>query len=322
MLSAISDYFRTLGHAFAQGWNRFWFLPSDPYPLGVIRLLTGLIAIWVHVTLLSDLTRLFAAGGWLPVDVVERTTIRGYPLSYLNFASSPTDLLIAHCLGLVVLVLFTLGYWTRLTSILALIVMLSDVHRAPMITTMVEPVVTMVMFYLCLGPAGASWSLDEWLKRRKAAAAGSFVQPPSKSFTATLSLHLIQVHLAMLYATMGAAKLMGSAWWTGLGVWWLVTRPESRSADLTGMPLFLTNFWSHAIIAFELGFAILIWVRLARPLLLGIAVLMWLLMAILTGQVAFSLMMLVANLSFCSPDWLRSCTQAWSGSKTAVARAS
>ena len=61
--------------------------------------------------------------------------------------------------------------------------------------------------------------------------------------------------------------------------------------------------------AFELGFAILIWIRLARPLLLGIAVVMWLTLALLTGQVAFSLMMLVANLSFCSPDWLRSCSQ-------------
>ncbi len=113
----------------------------------------------------------------------------------------------------------------------------------------------------------------------------------------------------MLYATMGAAKLMGNAWWTGMGVWWLMTRPESRLIDLTGMHPFAINFWTHAIIAFELGFPILIWIRLARPLLLAIAVLMWSLMAILTGQVAFSLMMLVANLSFFSPDWLRSCSQ-------------
>jgi hypothetical protein len=312
MLAAVNDYFRTLGQAFANGWNRFWFLPSDPYPLGVIRVFTGLIAIWLHVTLLPDLGRLFAAGGWLPVEVIQRTTGRGFPLSYLNFASSPTDLLIAHFLGLAVLMLFTLGFWTRLTSILAFVVMISNVHRAPMITSQVEPIVTMVLFYLCLGPAGASWSLDRLFARRKAIAAGSFVPPVSKSFTATLSLHLMQVHLAMLYAMMGAAKLMGSAWWTGMGVWWLVARPESRLLDLTGMPLFLINFWTHAVVAFELGFSILIWIRLARPLLLGIAVVMWSLMAILTGQIEFSLMMLVANLCYCSPDWLRSCSATFS----------
>ncbi len=122
----------------------------------------------------------------------------------------------------------------------------------------------------------------------------------------TVSLHLLQVHLAMLYATFGAAKLMGDTWWRGMGVWWLMTRPESRLVDLTRLPTFAINFWTHAIVAFELGFAVLIWIRLARPLLLGLAVVMWGLTALLTGQVAFALAMLVANVSFCSPDWLRS----------------
>ena len=50
----------------ADGWNRFWFTPSDPYPLGLIRLLTGCLATFLHLTLLPDVGRLFAAGGWLP----------------------------------------------------------------------------------------------------------------------------------------------------------------------------------------------------------------------------------------------------------------
>ncbi len=310
MIADALEYLRTLSRAFGDGWNRFWFKPGDPYPLGVIRVLTGLIALWLHVTLLPAVGQLFAAGGWIPVEVVQRTTSRGYPLSYLNFFSSPTELLLVECLGLAVLALFTAGYWTRLTSVLAFLVMLSDVHRAPMLTTQVEPIVTMVLFYLCLGPAGASWSLDRWLARRKAigqgAASGSGDAPPT-SFTATLSLHLIQVHLCLLYATMGTAKLMGSTWWTGMGAWWLIARPESRLVDWTGIPLFAVNFWTHLIIAFELGFPILIWIRLARPLLLAIAVVMWLATGILTGQVEFALMMLVANLSFFSPAWLRSC---------------
>ena len=148
MMTAVIDYFRTLGRAFGDGWNRFWFLPSDSYPLGVIRVFTGLIAIWLHATMFPDLGRLFAAGGWLPVEAVARTTSRGYPWSYLNYGSSLTDLMIMHGLGLAVLVLFTLGIWTRLTSILAFLVVLSNVHRAPMITSQVEPIVTMVLFYL------------------------------------------------------------------------------------------------------------------------------------------------------------------------------
>ncbi len=308
MFSATVDYFRRLMEAFGQGWNRFWFLPSDPYPLGVIRALTGLVALWLHATLWPELVRLFAAGGWLPVDVIAKTTVRGYPLSYLNFFHSPADLAVVHGLGLAVLLAFTLGFWSRLSSILALLVMLSDVHRAPLLTTQVEPIVTLVMFYLCLGPSGASWSLDRVLAERRAAAGGALLAPPRHTFMTTVSLRLLQVHLAMLYATFGAAKLMGDTWWRGMGTWWLMTRPESRWIDLTWLPTFAVNFWTHAIVAFELGFAILIWIPLARPLLLGLAVAMWSLTALITGQVEFALMMLIANLCFCSPDWLRSAT--------------
>jgi hypothetical protein len=228
----------------------------------------------------------------------------------LNLVSSPGALLVVHCLGLAVLVLFTIGVWSRLTSVLALVVVLSNIHRAPMITTQVEPVLTMVLFYLCLGPAGASWSIDRLRSRRTAfaaAAPGTQAGLPPASYSATLSLRLIQVHLAMLCATMGMAKLMGEVWWSGMGAWWLATRPESRLADLTAMPRYLVNLWTHVIVAFELGFPILIWVRLARPLLLGIAVAVWLSIAVLTGQVTFALMMLIASLSYCSPAWLRSC---------------
>ena len=30
----------------AQAWNEFWFTPSDPLPLAVVRIATGLILTW------------------------------------------------------------------------------------------------------------------------------------------------------------------------------------------------------------------------------------------------------------------------------------
>jgi hypothetical protein len=316
MLTAVSDYFCTLGRTLADGWNWFWFTPADPYPLGVIRFFTGLIACWLQLCLLPDMGRFFATGGWIPLDVIQQTVVHGYPFSYLDYFHTPASLVAVQCVALGVLVAFTLGLWTRLTSVLALVVMLSSIHRAPMLTTQVEPIVTMVLFYLCLGPARASWSLDRRIARRAAAGLGSGAvrtDRPAPSFSASLSLRLIQVHLAMLCATMGTSMLMGMGeapvWWIGAGVWWLATRPESRLADLTGMHGYVVNFWSHAIVVVELAFPILIWVRVARPLLLAIAGLVWLSLGLLTGQMAFALMLLVASLSFCSPEWLRGCAE-------------
>ena len=37
----IAAYFRELFAGARQGWNRFWFTPTDPATLGLIRILAG-----------------------------------------------------------------------------------------------------------------------------------------------------------------------------------------------------------------------------------------------------------------------------------------
>jgi hypothetical protein len=119
-----------------------------------------------------DLVRFFGAGGWLPVETMTEIERGGNAFSYLNYLSSPAELWTAHILGFVALVLFTVGLLTRVTSILALIVVLAYVHRAPVLMSQVEPVLTMILFYLCLGPSGAYLSVDRLLLRQKVRSRG------------------------------------------------------------------------------------------------------------------------------------------------------
>jgi hypothetical protein len=236
--------------------------------------------------------------------------------SYLNYLSSESALWTAHLIGFVVLVFFTIGLRTRLNSVLALIVVLSDVNRAPMITSAAEPIATLLMCYLCLGPAGAYLSVDHWLRKRKPTSgdlrSGLLPGQVPPSWTATVSIRLMQVHLALIYGLMGTTQLMGDAWWSGMGIWWLVSRPESRLVDLTwlhDLPYsnhpYLIELWSHFTVAFELTFALLIWNRLARPLLLGLSVLLWSGLAIATGQVPWAVIMLIGNLAYIPSEFLR-----------------
>ena len=92
-------------------------------------------------------------------------------------------------------------------------------------------------------------------------------------------------------------------------MWGLIAKPESRMFDLYGLAnhIYIINIWTFTIVAFELCFALLIWNRLARPLLLGLAVPIWIGTAILTGMTSWALIMLVANLAFVSPESLRNC---------------
>lgn len=307
-MHAIAAWWETLCKRFGNGWNRFWFLPSDPYTLGVIRLLTGLVALYWYATYTPDLLRFFGKSGLLPVASVSLLEGGRFSFSYLNYLSSSTDLAIAHWVGLAILIAFAIGFATRITSVLALVVVLSYIHRGPMLTAQTEPILSMVMVYLCLGPSGASWSVDCYLARRKLGSAAT-ADSPSCSFAATISLRLIQVHLAMLVGLMALSQLMGETWWQGMGVWWLAARTESRMFDLSWLHdhQFVINFWTHAIVFFELAFVALVWQPLARPLLLALGVLVWTSVAVLTGNVPFALILIIASLAFVPGEILRGC---------------
>ncbi len=105
----------------------------------------------------------------------------------------------------------------------------------------------------------------------------------------------------------GLNMLAGDVWWSGEAVWWLIARSESRLVDLTGLShsFLLVNIWTHGVVAYQLAFGTLVWNRLARPLLLGLGVLVWFSLALVTGLVAWCVMMLAASLVFVDPTWLR-----------------
>ena len=302
MVSAVQDYLSSLVTATGVCWNRFWFTPVDRQPLDRLRVVTGCISLYLLATLIPDLNTYFGPNGLLPVEAVNQLEGELRSWSYLDYFTTSSELLTIHILGMIVVALFTLGWFTPITSVLSLLVMLSTAHRAPMITTLVEPVVTMVLFYLCLGPAGPIAGLVR-----------VFTQQPTDrvSTWSTVALRLLQIHLALLYATMGLSKLLSESWWNGTGVWWLMARPESRLFNIAGIAewtvgstpvgIYLVNFWTHVVVAFELVFAVLIWNRTLRPLLLVWSIFHWFGIGVLLGQPLLAITMIAVNAAFL--DW-------------------
>lgn len=328
MSSAVSANDRVESRANAGLWNQFWFQPSDPFVLSVLRVLTGMMATYLVASYTSDLYRWFGPDGVLPTTVVHRlldgisaeAVPANFHWSYLNiFADSNTALSIVHGLGLLVLIAFTLGFFSRFTSVLAFVVVASYIHRAPMITGPFETVLSFVLFYLCFGPCGAYLSLDQWLAKRKKSGDGMDQQPHELkiSWTANVAVRLIQVHLAAFYLLLGLSKLSGrpgneffGSWWTGEAIWWLMTRSESRLVDATFLAndvgLLLVNLVTHAIVAFELLFPVLIWRPALRRWFLIANVVIWILLALLTGLVSYAVMLVIASLAFVPSSVLRS----------------
>ena len=317
-MKLVKEYFETLVDRIGTGWNRFWYAPSDAFGVSVLRVMTGFMAMYFIASYTVDLIRWFGPNGLLSVETVKLLTGASNTgpdapivarVSLFYYLDAPGILWLIHGLSFVVVLMFTVGLFTRVTSVLSFLTILSYIHRAPMLTGQFEPVLTMLLLYLCIAPAGAYLSVDRLLRKRKQSDAFRADAEPAKYVSATISLRLIQLHVAGFCLMMGITKLAGETWWTGDAVWWLIAHNETRLIDLTFLgqwqawPVF--NLWTHAIVAFELLFGILIWNRLARPLLLGVAVIMWTSLALITGLISFCLIMLVANVAFVSSDVLR-----------------
>src|SRR5262249_26281565 len=124
----------------------------------------------------------------------------------------------------------------------------------------------------------------------------------------TIAGRLIQVHLAAIYLMTGLTMLSSETWWIGEAVWWLISRPEDSSYPLASRldnhPWGI-NLWTHAILAGQLLFPVLIWNRLLRPLMLLFSGIVWLLVGLAASNWLFALLVFGAGLAFVSPEFVR-----------------
>src|SRR3954465_7110760 len=53
-------------------WCRFWFIPADPTPLCLMRIVTGLLVLYVHIAYTFDLHAFFGPHGWYGAEQANR----------------------------------------------------------------------------------------------------------------------------------------------------------------------------------------------------------------------------------------------------------
>jgi predicted DCC family thiol-disulfide oxidoreductase YuxK len=94
-----------------------------------------------------------------------------------------------------------------------------------------------------------------------------------------------------------------------MAIWDMIASAEFRVFDLTWIAAYpwLLNVLTHGSLAIELGYPVLIWVLMLRPLVLvSVAFLHIGIGLTAPGLTEFGLAMMAANLAFVSGSWLRS----------------
>jgi hypothetical protein len=237
-------------------WERFWFTPADPVVLGVLRLLVGGMLIYTHVVWGLRLESLFGSHSWAPPALLDQV-YGGQEFPSFWWSVTDAQLRMAHWTCLAILVLFTLGVATPVTSILAFAITVSYAYRARLANYGLDQINALLTLYLAMGPSGAALSVDRLIGR-------AFGWRPLRlSWRAGMALRLMQVHICIIYLWAGMSKLQGLAWWDGTSFWLAVANQEYQSRDMTWLAWHpeLIHVLTHVTIFWELSF----WNLVNRP---------------------------------------------------------
>jgi hypothetical protein len=259
------------------------------------------------------------------------TITKGQPVWSIWFhVTDPFWMAVVHSGIVLIVLMFTIGLCTRITSALTWAGALSYIHRSPATLFGVDTMMTILLLYLMIGPSGAALSVDRkvarwWArKHRSGKAAPASAAAPVPSVSANLAIRLLQVHVCIIYLAAGLSKLLGNAWWNTTAVWGTLANFEFAPMQyetymaplrfLAGHRALWEVFMTAAglfTLTFEIGYAFLIWRPSTRWVILGMAVTLHGFIGLFMGLKTFSLMMLVMNMAFLDPDSVRRFLARW-----------
>ena len=327
--------------AWLRGWNHFWFAPIDPTGLGFVRICCGLLVFFTYLMYSYDLFSYLGPITW--VDQPTQTWLRkeatiyappanwtdapalfpekgAYVWSLFFHVHDPFWVVVAHISILIVMLLFMVGLWTRVTSVLVWLGAMCYVHGLPTCLFGMDTMVVISLFYMMIGNGGAALSLDRWLElrrlRHEGKAGADLALKPSSS--ANLAIRLLQVHFCLIYLVSGSSKLLGPSWWNGQALWLCFANPNfapMRVGLYNQMLVFLCQhrwlweiFMSSSVVFTlftEITFTFLVWNKKWRPIMVSCSVMMHLGIGLIMGLVVFSLFMLTMLLAFVPPEQIR-----------------
>jgi hypothetical protein len=327
--------------------DRFFFTPADPTTLGFMRIGAGVLTVFVHLCYCFGLLQYVGPHGWADWDVgswvrherevavpvwnwpkagepeVEVYDKGQYFWSIYYHVRDPQWILAIHYGILVAMVLFTLGFATRVTSVLTWLGAMQYVQRTPGVLLYgLDTMMMIVLLYLMIAPSGGALSLDRLLKRwrqKRLRGLSSLPElPVEPSVSANFATRLIQIHFCIIYLAAGTSKLVGSTWWGG-------SAPSLTLLNTEFAPFYLPAYvrllglltqqrWLWEILMgvgvvftlfTELGFPFLVWLRSFRWVMVCCSVLLHLMIGLIMGLIVFSLFMMVMVMAFIPPAAMR-----------------
>lgn len=282
-----------------QAWNRFWFAPISAKPLGAFRIAFGLTYLFNLALLTIDMDYWFTNQGLIRDG---ETFLNGGPhrFTLLNWVQDPPAVHAFFLAVAVVAVLFTVGWRTRIMSVLLYLGTLMFHQRNIATAGGPDTLVCILSFYLMFSPCGAAYSLDS---RRETRRRGSAAEP----IIIPWAQRLIQIQICLIYLVTGVLKANGATWLNGTALHYILHNAEQRrfTLGLTDYPLVL-NAFTYLALMVELSLPFLLWFRSSRAFAIMLGIGLHGAILLMINIPVFGELMIVSYLTFLTAPELQS----------------
>jgi Vitamin K-dependent gamma-carboxylase len=296
-----------------RAWNRLFFAPISARPLGAFRIVYGLLVIFYLVLATFEFDLWYTSAGMLRASE-SRAAAGPFRISPLQFTDSPMIARAVLVATTAVALGFTLGWRTRIMSVLLYAGMLTLYHRNVMANGGPDAIPFMLSFYMMFCPSGAAYSLDALRAARKR---GTVAEP----LIVPWGVRLLQMQLCLIYFHSCIVKCEGATWLDGTTVHYVLFNREFGMFNMEWLAQYplLINLMTHGALLIEFALAFWLWFRPTRRwAILGGIVLHFGIRQVL-NIAGFGETMMAMYLTFLAPDELDALLR-WLDPRAAFAR--
>ncbi len=249
-----------------RAWNRFMFGLVSARPLGLFRIVFGLLMMIYLANMVLEFDLWYTGTGLLQ-GTEAREAAGPFRISPLQFVTDPITPRIFHAVALVAATCVMLGWRTRWASIVLYLMMISLYHRNVSSNGGPDAVPLLLCFYMMFCPSGAAFSLDA---RRETKRRGT----QAEALIAPWGVRLLQMQLCLIYFQSCVIKNAGPTWMDGTATHYVLFNREFDWFNLEwlgGYPM-IVNLMTHGAILIEYVLAFWLWFRPTRrwAILLGL----------------------------------------------------
>jgi hypothetical protein len=268
------------------GWSRWAFDPIDTAPMAALRIAVGLLTVGWTLSLLPD-ARTFLATSGVQHDLPH------YDSGAWTVQLGPPFIVLAVLLAAAVAL--TLGWRTKIASVVVAVLLLAVQRRDPWILNSGDLLLRELAFFVMLMPAGETWSLDA--KRRE-----------SERLRAPWALRLVQLQISALYLFSVWAKVRGVDWNNGTAVGIALQLEDLQRFAVPAAlstSLLVSAVLTYSALAVEASLAFGLWLPRLRYWVMaaGVGLHLGIEASLLIGW--FSLAVISSYLAFVPPEHLR-----------------